>query len=331
MSSSIESSILLICPLFFGYDKSIRKELEGRGYIVDVYNADPGGVQGTFISTLRTFHIGAKKVIRWFENRLLNKLNKKYDIVIVVCGWAITSYSVKNIRNNNLKPSGKMLLYYWDSLELLKDDITRWPFFDKIYTFDRNDYENHRDIFDFLPLFYCNQYLELKEKAHLYNLATIGSYKYDRYFLIEDLKTRNEEITIVSYMYSPKWEILFHKAFRKKYKDIKLENLSFKKLSFGEIIGMYEETDAVLDIPRTGQNGLTMRTIECLAMKKKVITTNPNVINYDFYNPSNIYIMDSNTLELPNKQWFTLPYCEIDSKIVDNYSITNWVNILLKD
>lgn len=322
--------ILLICPRFFGYEKSICDELEACGASVWVINADPSGILGTFISTLQRLHIKAAKIIRWFEHRILNQINSiKFDYVLVICGWAVTSYCVKKIRENHLNGSGRMVLYYWDSLDLLKDDISRWSFFDKIFTFDKNDYDAHKDLFDFLPLFYCNNYLDMDERHHKYHISTIGSYKYDRYFMIERLKNQNPRINIYSYLYTPKWMILFHKAFRRKYRNIDLKKLSFKKLTTSDIKYRYEESDAVLDIPRTGQNGLTMRTFECLAMKKKIVTTNANVVQYDFYNSNNIFVMDRDLLELPKREWFESPYSNLNEGIIEKYSITNWIERLL--
>ena len=48
------------------------------------------------------------------------------------------------------------------------------------------------------------------------------------------------------------------------------------------IIDIFKKSRAVLDIPIAGQNGLTMRTFECLAMKKKIVTTNENIKQYAF-------------------------------------------------
>ena len=39
----------------------------------------------------------------------------------------------------------------------------------------------------------------------------------------------------------------------------------------------------VLDSAQDGQLGLTIRVLEAIGAKKKIITTNEDVINYDFY------------------------------------------------
>ena len=44
----------------------------------------------------------------------------------------------------------------------------------------------------------------------------------------------------------------------------------------------------VVDVENPGQHGLTMRSIEIIGLKRKFITTNPDIVNYDFYNSNNM-------------------------------------------
>ena len=55
---------------------------------------------------------------------------------------------------------------------------------------------------------------------------------------------------------------------------------------------VYETSRCVLDSAQDGQLGLTIRVLEALGAKKKLITTNEDVINYDFYKPENIYVYE---------------------------------------
>ncbi|WP_228731997.1 MULTISPECIES: hypothetical protein [Pseudomonas] len=41
-----------------------------------------------------------------------------------------------------------------------------------------------------------------------------------------------------------------------------------------------------------GQAGLSFRFFEAMTSRKKVITTNKSVVDYDFYNPANILVID---------------------------------------
>ena len=52
-----------------------------------------------------------------------------------------------------------------------------------------------------------------------------------------------------------------------------------------EMDDVYESSRCVLDSAQAGQLGLTIRVLEALGAKKKLITTNEDVVNYDFYRP----------------------------------------------
>jgi hypothetical protein len=81
---------------------------------------------------------------------------------------------------------------------------------------------------------------------------------------------------------------------------------------------------AVLDIHHPGQSGLTMRTFEVLASGKKLITTNENVRNHDFYDPTLISIIDR------NNPIINLNFLELESKVISQsffsmYSCKGWL------
>ena len=101
-----------------------------------------------------------------------------------------------------------------------------------------------------------------------------------------------------------------------------------EKLSLNEINQLNIKSETLLDINREFQSGLSFRIFECLGYKKKLITTNQDVINYDFYNPNNIYILDKdNPIIDPN--FFNKKYEEIPSEILSKYTIEGWFNQII--
>ena len=90
------------------------------------------------------------------------------------------------------------------------------------------------------------------------------------------------------------------------------------------------ESNIILDIPMANQNGLSMRTFECMGYHKKIITTNKNVLNYDFYKPENIYYYDGEKIDFDNI-FFKSEYLEIDEEILKKYSLDTWVDKLLME
>ena len=64
------------------------------------------------------------------------------------------------------------------------------------------------------------------------------------------------------------------------------------KLQENERIYLFQHADIILDSPQNGQSGLTMRCIEAVCAGKKLITTNPGIKAYDFYRPENILVWE---------------------------------------
>lgn len=321
--------VLLLAPPFYGYEKEITTKLKEFGADVLYLADDPKGWFETTMGVVSRLGCNNKWLVKIFEDCLYRRIGRqKFDIVLLINGPKITSRITKKIHNNNLQLGGRMILYYWDSLANQKDDHRRWIDFDSIYTFDGGDYQKYKSAMGFVPLFYCDKYWQTVNNKTKYDIMVVGSFRLNRYDYIKSLEKSNPSLNIGTYLFSPKWMIWFHKTFRNKYNHVKYSDLRYKKLSFQEVIDLYMQSKAVLDISALMQNGLTIRTFESLAMHKKIITSNTNIKSYDFFDADSIYIMDNSDSSLPSKEWFDSPFTIPDSVIV-KYSITEWLRKIL--
>ena len=133
------------------------------------------------------------------------------------------------------------------------------------------------------------------------------------------------------YFYSPsKILFFFQKLFKKDFKYIKWKDVSFKSLSKSDVIDIIKQSKTIIDIQHPFQTGLTMRTIEMFGAKKKLFTTNKDIENYDFYNRSNIFIINRNEPKL-DFDFLKKDYEEIDKTIYEKYSLNSWLKIIFKD
>ena len=82
-----------------------------------------------------------------------------------------------------------------------------------------------------------------------------------------------------------------------------------------------------MDSPQEGQTGLTIRVIEALGAKKKIITTNKDVKNYDFYSENNVYIYDG-SFDF-SSPFFTEKYVPVKKNIYEKYNIDNWLSYMI--
>ena len=130
------------------------------------------------------------------------------------------------------------------------------------------------------------------------------------------------------YHYMPSLlKYIYQKFTSKDFKDAKFSEFKREKINKNELLELFQESNCILDAPQKGQTGLTIRTIECLGAKRKLITTNTDIVNYDFYNPHNIYIYTGN-IDV-NDVFFSSDFEDIPVDIYNKYSLKCWLNTLL--
>ena len=166
---------------------------------------------------------------------------------------------------------------------------------------------------------------------NIYNVAFIGTAHSDRYAIVNKVLTgiRASTLSNFIYFYSPSKLLFFmKKLLSSELKGISYSEVSFKSLSSEQIADIFLRTNVVVDIEHPKQNGLTMRTIEMLGLQKKLITTNKNVMNYDFYHPNNICVVER---EYPviKQSFIDCNYQPVDELIRTKYSLSQWLSGLL--
>ena len=75
---------------------------------------------------------------------------------------------------------------------------------------------------------------------------------------------------------------------------------------------------------RNNQTGLSFRFFEAMALKKKIITNNPTVKDYDFYTPENILVLNEDFSNI-DPAFFQSTYQELAPEIYKKYTIGTWV------
>src|SRR5690606_37667778 len=90
-----------------------------------------------------------------------------------------------------------------------------------------------------------------------------------------------------------------------------------------------ENSEILLDLVREGQNGLSFRIFEAMALQKKLITTNVNIKDYDFYNPNNILII-AKINPIISEKFLAVNYQPIPENIYNKYTLENWIKTVFK-
>jgi len=100
------------------------------------------------------------------------------------------------------------------------------------------------------------------------------------------------------------------------------ENRKF--LSYSQNLDNLTKCKAILELNVEGQVGPTLRTMEALCYKKKLITDNIHIRDYDFYRKENIFFIgedDPSRL----KSFLTSAYIDVPNEIIMNYDVNTWI------
>ncbi len=309
--------ILLIGPVFFDYEKEIKKELEYLGADVEFYAEKPYSI---FYRVSKQISIKLqKKVERDYLNYVLSNVNN-FDVFFLIRGEIVTEDFLRTLKQKN--PNAIFIMYQWDSIKNNPNYVYLIKYFDKVSTFDMVDAKTLN--INYLPLFYSKKYenLELSDDKK-YDIAFFGSYHGDRLEVVKNVSQECERLGLdfKYHLFIPKLTLLKSILFLKiRLNDLKYLNIN--SVSINDIVKNYKITKAVLDIESPNQNGLTMRTIEVLGGGLKLITTNKKILDEDIYNESNILVINRQQIKIDKE--FLDNNINIHSEII-KFNINSWV------
>lgn len=326
VNSLNKKRILFFAPEFFGYENKIKIKLQEMGANVDYYNER--SIKNPIEKAILKIH----PYIFWIRSKnYFNKIIEKsklnhYDYIFIIKCEMIPNYSLKKLKSTF--PQAKFILYLYDSVKNIKGITKKFIYFDSIYSFDRDDCKKYSNI-KFRPLFYADEFRKkgLEEESCSYDISFCGTIHSDRYSIIKKIQKLCYSRKLTCYFYNylqSTFMYYFYKATKKDFRDSKKKNFQFEKLTSKNIAQIVENSRAILDIQHPKQTGLTIRTIEMIGMKKKIITTNKKIVEYDFYNPHNICVIDRKNIVIPIS-FLQEPYQLLQQKIYDNYSLEMWV------
>ncbi len=247
------------------------------------------------------------------SEQYLEGLEEHYDYLFMICPEMVLPQHLTQLT----KIADKTIVYYWDGFDHFPQAIPTIKYFQRPFTFDRIDAEKYK--INFITNFY---FYENRNTDYDYDLFFLASYDV-RYPLIakiaESLEKQNKKAVIK--LYAPK---------KPKIKEKVPANIEFisEFISFETTKEFMSKSRLILDIHKDIQQGLSFRVFEAMGLAKKLITTNADVVNYDFYNPNNIFVWTETTETLP-EEFLTTPYVEVPQEIYKKYSQENWVKTIL--
>lgn len=329
----VDKNIILISPKYFDYEMEVKKELERRG--ASVYFIDDRIKNSTlnkaFFRLKPSNTVGSPKIFKYFKDHLKVNEGKEIDYLIAIIPEGFSRKIIEYYREK-LKDT-IFILYMWDSVDNRLYTLNILDLFDRKFTFDKNNAQQYG--LNFRPLFYTEEYSHIgKDRQALdqvvYDLSFIGTVHSDRYNVIKKLvKSSKKALHQFFYFFLQNPVLIFYyyiidPTFRK----ITLKDISYKALSKSDVLSIISRSLCIVDINHPKQTGLTIRTLEVLGAKRKLITTNKDILTYDFYQSNNILLIDRDNPVL-DEAFLSTPFQEIDDLIYNKYSIANWVEDIL--
>ncbi len=322
-----QKNILIVSPFFFDYHNRIKRALEDRGACVDVVDEQPS--HSVFARIMMRLDIPIyHSITRRYFRDVFSSLKKDYDYILFIKCEAPTVEVLQEFKKRF--PFAKKILYLWDSVANIKSIHKKFGYFDKIFSFDKDDVKRYK----FLEYAYWGYTKEFEVESNAipkYDLAFIGTLHSVRPAVLSQIEKqcRHLGLTFYQFLYIPHPIVfLYNKLTNKNFKGVKYAQLHRKPLSTEETIRIYKDSKAVLEIENSRQSGATTRLGEMLGMQKKIVTTF-NCKGEDYYRKENQLVIDCKNAVL-NQEFFNIPYVPLPEAIRKKYSFDAFIDTLFK-
>lgn len=199
------------------------------------------------------------------------------DDYIVVFDSGVTIKYLKKLKK--MFPQKRIIYWYWNDVKYalppskIPEDIEKWS------------YSEH-DCAAY-GLFFNTQVIIADKKAVswpiLYDVFYVGKDK-NRFEVLKEYEKKIRDLGL---------EVYFHIVGNKNHS---LNGKYMNPVSYEQVQDWIMQSRCIFDYYENENMGLSLRPLEALYFKKKLITNNVNIVNYDFYNPSSIFLLGQRDL-----------------------------------
>lgn len=319
-------TILYLNHDFFEYDKEIEAQFRRMGHKVLSYKYVKLPNHFETVMCKSKDDTAYKLACHNQQKDILGDIKRRkehIDAVLVTAGHMLEENTLITLKE--MYQNARFVWYLWDNVASVANYGINRHYFDEIISFDK--IEAKEKGMRFLPDFYI---YEAKDTKKTYDLSYVGTYRKERQDIVENILQHGSLQNTFIYLYQRKENRIIDNLYGAYAKimhkpDISRNKYCFDKmLSYKEAINIVAQSKVVLDICYSFQKGLSMRPFEAMAMRSKLITTNKNIVEYDFYNPNNIIVIDPENIVPIPERFLQSPYEELPRNILDKYSIQTW-------
>lgn len=316
-----DKKVLFITFDLSGYYSAVYEELKNNYSEVQFYNTAnysykyKNVFERVYSFLFKLFTKKKYKNFKRYQPIIKEIENQKFDIFFVIRPDLFFDSQLKKMTSI----SKRNIAYFHDLINNIprKKDVI--SFFDSVYSYEKKDVEDYNLKFISNFIYFDPSIFQLS------TFERIGFSVMSFDYRVEVLKK------VASIFYSNNQSFDFYVKTDKLIQDeSKIHYFSKPRMSNEDVIQYILKSKIIVDIHKYGvQDGLTFRVFEALGFQRKLITTNTDIINYDFYNPNNIYVIsDIKNFDIP-LSFFETPYKPINQDILEKYLVKNWVKQIL--
>ncbi len=255
-----------------------------------------------------------KKIKRKYNDKLTN-----IHETLIVFDSMVDIESLKWIKNNN--PKARCVFAFWNPIEstgLDVEEIKRIGY--DVWSYGTEQCEKYKVKQNYS--FFCKSMYpqdDVNDLEKIYDICYVGKDKGRLDKIKRIIKDNNWE--------AYKWFLYitadhFWQRFNKKEYNKTLKYISVQRIQ--------ASAKAILEIVPSQSVDITLRAIDAMVLKRKLVTDSKNAVNMDYYNKNNVFVIgsdDSGSLE----DFLDLPYVPVDKEIVEQYEIENWIDRIIND
>lgn len=310
----------MLIPAYMGLWKPIVDELKLQGYDVHIvfdacslendYNFPWLGIRDRLIRQFKSVLTGG--VYRGLWTKKLKSdpdIEQYYDVFFCVNGCCLDGMLFKMIEKKN--PHIRKILYLWDNSAFY--GYYKYAHrFDRVITYDLEDSKQFH--VEFLPFYWVPQ--EGNSNSYKYTISMVGTNHSNRLNIVKSVDSQ------IQNMGGGYFKILDKALPEDRF-------ITHKEVSQKELLTIMSQSNCILDTDRASQTGTTPRLIWALAMGKKIITTNTNIVKMPFYSKEQFLIIDRDNPVL-DIDFVLKPFKGEIHPYVDSLRIDRWVKKMLK-
>jgi len=314
--------VLFICPDWAGLATPIVNEMRKQGHSVTLLDHSDFSSFSYFNKTHRVLskcyqiftgenykhRQTCLEIARTIDSFCIDR--EKFDAVIMTEPSLFEREHLQLLKQH----CHRLVATLWDSLTKSPKNKQNLDLFDTVFSYDEEDCRQY-DLIKINNYIDSSWFTEVQLENAKYDVFSVMTFTKDRYQELVKFLDNNPHISPNIYLY------IDNERKRKYIKDPRI-NITNKIMLGDELKSNIESSKAILDLLQGHQAGLSFRVYEAIAYNRKLITTNSNIVNYDFYNAKNIFILNSKPV---TKNFFNSPYHDIPSDIIDKYLLSTWV------